>query len=344
MTSSISTNDATIQSGTSSAQNNLDTTMAGSGSRAPSAGVDPRLTAAVDDAGAQNRRSAERAGDDITRTSRDSAGKTDIDKGGAERMGGTGAGGKMDSFSKAMLGALGAAGSALGGGGGGGGGAPAGGGMPSMPQMPMVPAASAGQSIPSALSNPVAAQLMARLLSGDSSVVGSGGLMSSGGMLGGGGRGGSGLAGPNGTGGNKFEQKVIALARQVVGARLPYTWGGGTINGPSQGIRDGGAADAAGDYRKTGFDCSSLARYLVYQASGVEIPRTSQAQFSAGMTVSPSDARPGDLLFPSHAGIPPHHVQVYVGGGKVVEAQQSGTNLMFSNAGPGTFKRYVVAH
>ena len=116
------------------------------------------------------------------------------------------------------------------------------------------------------------------------------------------------------------------------------------MNGPSQGTRDGGAADAAGDYAKSGFDCSSLARYLVYQSSGIEIPRTSQAQYAAGVTISAAEARPGDLLFPSYAGVPPHHVQVYVGEGKVVEAQQSGTNVSFSNAPAGTFKRFVISN
>ena len=48
MTSAISTNDGEIQSGSSAASSRLDATMAGSGNRAPSVGVDPRLTAAVD--------------------------------------------------------------------------------------------------------------------------------------------------------------------------------------------------------------------------------------------------------------------------------------------------------
>jgi len=327
MTSAISTNDGEIQSGSSAASSRLDATMAGSGNRAPSVGVDPRLTAAVDDAGAQNRSAADRAEDGIRRTRKDSRGKTDIDEAGA---------GNMKGLSSAALGALGAAGAALMGSGGQGAGA----GAPQMPTMPQLPAATTGQAIPAALSSPAAAtQLIARLLAGDTSpLVGSGGLLTAGGR-----GGGSGLIGPAGSGGTQFEQRLIALSRQVAAAQIPYTWGGGTVNGPSQGIRDGGAADAAGDYRKTGFDCSSLARYLVYQASGVEIPRTSQAQFGAGMTVSAADARPGDLLFPSSAGVPPTHVTVYVGGGKVIEAQQSGTIIGFADVRPGTFKRYVSA-
>lgn len=328
MTTPISTDDATIQSGSSSASSSLDSAMATSGGRGPAVGVDPRLTAAVDDAGAQNRHAADRTDDGIKRTKKDSAGKTEIDKDGA---------GKMDGLSSAALGALGAAGAALMGGGGQGG---AGAGAPQMPPMPQLAAPTTGQAIPASLSSPAAAQLIARLLSGDSGVVGSGGLLTAAGI----GGGGSGTVGPGGSGRNQYEQKLLGLARQVVGARLPYAWGGGTVNGPSQGTRDGGAADAAGDYAKSGFDCSSLSRYLVYQSSGIEIPRTSQAQYAAGVTISASEARPGDLLFPASAGVPPGHVQVYVGEGKVVEAQQSGTNVMFSNAAAGTFKRFVISN
>jgi hypothetical protein len=335
MTSSISTDDGAIQSGTSSAKGQLDSTMASGGKSTPASGVDPRLSAAVDDAGAQNRRSAENTGEGIERTSKDSAGKTSIDKGGA-----AGVNGVRSPFMDALK----AAGASMLGGGAGGAApaaaAPAA--APQMPAMPQVPAATAGQSLPMSLSNPAAVQMLAKLLSGDS--AGLGGMMGMGGLSSLGGRGGgAGLIGPGGTGSNIFEQRLLANAQQVAAARLPYTWGGGTVNGPSGGIRDGGAADAAGDYRKRGFDCSSLARYLVYQSSGVEIPRTSQAQYSAGITINPASARPGDLLFPSSAGIPPHHVQVYVGGGKVIEAQQSGTIIGYADARPGTFKRYVSA-
>lgn len=324
MTTPIRTDDDAIQSGSSAASSQLSSTMAGVNRGGGPAAVDPRLSVATEDARDRNRRAAQRNEEGIDRTRRDSAGKTDIDKGGASGIGGVGS---------ALLGALGA------------GAAPltqagqpaAAAAVPQMPVMPQIPAATAGQALPASLSNPAAAALVRALLGGDSSVVGSRGLALPGG-------GGSGSAGPAGTGSNQYEQRVLNLARQVVAARLPYAWGGGTLNGPSQGTRDGGAADAAGDYAKSGFDCSSLARFLVYQASGIEIPRTSQEQYAAGVTISPAEARPGDLLFPASAGVPPTHVQVYVGEGKVVEAQQSGTLLQFSNAPAGTFKRYVIAN
>lgn len=125
-----------------------------------------------------------------------------------------------------------------------------------------------------------------------------------------------------------YHVRVLDLCNQLANHQppIPYAWGGGTISGPSQGIRDGGYADACGDYAKIGFDCSGLSRYVTYQTQGVEIPRVSQAQFAALTPV----AQPmiGDLGFPG--GGSPGHVVVYVGGGKVFEAQQSGTYLMYS--------------
>jgi cell wall-associated NlpC family hydrolase len=125
--------------------------------------------------------------------------------------------------------------------------------------------------------------------------------------------------------------KLDELVKQTVASEVPYSWGGGTLEGPSKGISDGGGAgDAHGDYNKVGFDCSGLTRYLAYQSDGVEIPRTSQAQYSASTPVS--DPKPGDLVFPksSFQSGGPGHVQMYIGDGKVVHAPQSGSNIQIT--------------
>lgn len=110
----------------------------------------------------------------------------------------------------------------------------------------------------------------------------------------------------------------------------PYAWGGGNPNGPTQGIRDGGVADLAGDYRRTGFDCSGLMLYAYAQA-GITLPRQSRAQQYAGTTVDWSSAQPGDLLF---WGTPVHHVAMYLGAidGQhlMIEAPRSGAVIAVS--------------
>ena len=134
--------------------------------------------------------------------------------------------------------------------------------------------------------------------------------------------------------------KLNAIAKNVLG--IPYAWGGGSMSGPTQGISDGGGpADRAGDFRKVGFDCSGLSRYVTGQAFGVEIPRTSEAQFAAGVPVSSSQARPGDLVFPASAGRPPGHVQIFLGGGQVLEAPSSGQTVKVSSLSSGAeFRRF----
>lgn len=133
----------------------------------------------------------------------------------------------------------------------------------------------------------------------------------------------------NGTGSGRFDE----IVKRVLAANIPYAWGGGTLEGPSKGISDGGgAADANGDYNKTGFDCSGLSRYMYYQDTGVEIPRTSEAQYAASAPVS--NPQPGDLVFPQSAGRPPGHVQVYIGNDQVIEAPQSGMNIRVTGMAP----------
>lgn len=318
MTGSISTNDEAIQSGSSSASDQLNSSTGDGQPNAP--GVDPRLTNAVDDTHAQNKKAHEKTGDGIDRTKKDSKGKSDIDGKGSDNVNGIGS---------ALMGALGAGASGLLGSVGQGGG---------MPQMPQVPSASPGQSLPGSLSGPKAANAVSAALGGDGA-NGRGGL-----TLGSTHGGRPGVGGPAGAGDTEYQQRILDLSREVVAAGIPYSWGSGGLDGPTcSGTTDGGAADAAGDYAKSGFDCSGLSRYLVYQSSGIEIPRMSQAQYTSGMEISPADAQPGDLLFPDHSfgSGGPQHVQVYVGEGKVVEAQQSGTNVMFSDAPSGRFVRYV---
>ena len=64
------------------------------------------------------------------------------------------------------------------------------------------------------------------------------------------------------------------------------------------------------------FDCSGL-MYAGYKQVGISLPRTSQAQFSAGTSVSKGDLQPGDLVF-YYGGIT--HVGMYIGNGQIVHA------------------------
>ncbi|WP_026426187.1 C40 family peptidase [Actinokineospora inagensis] len=74
------------------------------------------------------------------------------------------------------------------------------------------------------------------------------------------------------------------------------------------------------------YDCSSL-MLQSYRTGGVDLPRTSREQYRAGALLPVEQAQPGDLLFWAYDTANPatiHHVAMYLGDGKIVEAQQTG--------------------
>src|SRR5262249_24462252 len=74
------------------------------------------------------------------------------------------------------------------------------------------------------------------------------------------------------------------------------------------------------------FDCSSL-MLQSYRPAGILLPRTSREQYTAGAMLPVAQAQPGDLLFWAYDPSNPatiHHVAMYLGDGKIVDAQQTG--------------------
>lgn len=67
------------------------------------------------------------------------------------------------------------------------------------------------------------------------------------------------------------------------------------------------------------FDCSGFTQYVFENAAGVDISRTTYSQINEGQSVSQDQLQPGDLVF-THAG----HVGIYVGGGQMIHAPQTG--------------------
>ncbi|BBZ39124.1 NlpC/P60 family peptidoglycan endopeptidase RipB [Mycobacterium conspicuum] len=110
---------------------------------------------------------------------------------------------------------------------------------------------------------------------------------------------------------------VIRRAGSQMG--VPYSWGGGTLDGPSKGVGDGANI--------TGFDCSGLMRYA-FAGVGVLIPRFSGDQYNAGKHVPPDQARRGDLIFYGPNGS--QHVTLYLGNGQMLEASGSAGKVTIS--------------
>jgi cell wall-associated NlpC family hydrolase len=93
---------------------------------------------------------------------------------------------------------------------------------------------------------------------------------------------------------------------------VPYSWGGGAINGPSEGVDH--------DAGKVGYDCSGFTRYA-FAGVGVQIPKYSGEQYTAGRQVSPSQAKRGDLIFYGPGGS--QHVAIYLGNGQMLESSSA---------------------
>ncbi len=121
-------------------------------------------------------------------------------------------------------------------------------------------------------------------------------------------------------GGTAFGNRIVDAARKQIG--VPYSWGGGSVNGPTLGFAQGAGT--------VGFDCSSLVQYAVYQASGgaTMLPRTSQAQAAAGQPVQRSDMRPGDVIaFALNGGGDYDHIGIYIGNGRMIHAPRTGRDV-----------------
>lgn len=87
-----------------------------------------------------------------------------------------------------------------------------------------------------------------------------------------------------------------------------------------------------GGSSRSGFDCSGFTQY-VYRGSGISLPRTASEQFRVGSSVSRSQLRSGDLVFFSTYAPGASHVGIYIGGGRFVDASNSGVGISNLNSG-----------
>ncbi len=112
-------------------------------------------------------------------------------------------------------------------------------------------------------------------------------------------------------------EHVIRRAGSQMG--VPYSWGGGSLTGPSEGVDY--------DAGKVGFDCSGLTRFA-FAGVGVQIPKYSGDQYNTGRPIPPAQARRGDLIFYGPGGS--QHVAIYLGNGQMLEASGSAGRVTVS--------------
>ncbi|MEB3068398.1 NlpC/P60 family peptidoglycan-binding protein RipD [[Mycobacterium] vasticus] len=155
------------------------------------------------------------------------------------------------------------------------------------------------------------------------------------------------------TGQNQLVDRVIQRALSQRG--VPFVYGGGDVNGPTNSARARAATtrsaltDITGrailpstqgnppvpgsvtpglpgtslvpsedmpDTTTVGFDASGLIQYA-FAGAGIKMPRTSGEQCSVGQKVPPAQARPGDLLCYGPGGT--QSVALYLGNNQMIE-------------------------
>jgi cell wall-associated NlpC family hydrolase len=141
---------------------------------------------------------------------------------------------------------------------------------------------------------------------------------------------------------NKYDWKATGVAGDGI---WNYLQRGGTWSKPTPPEKDDPPAssdkgEAALAYAKkqlgdgyaygadgpNAFDCSGLT-LASYRSVGVNLPRTSSAQYNAGKHVDRSDLQKGDLVF-FYSGR--SHVAIYAGKGKVIHAPNSSSSVEYT--------------
>lgn len=72
------------------------------------------------------------------------------------------------------------------------------------------------------------------------------------------------------------------------------------------------------------FDCSGFTKYIYRHGLGVNLPRTAQQQYQYSKKVNAKYLKKGDLVFIGSSKNSIYHVGMYIGGGKMIDAQNRG--------------------
>jgi cell wall-associated NlpC family hydrolase len=117
---------------------------------------------------------------------------------------------------------------------------------------------------------------------------------------------------------------AVAFAQSKVG--IWYRWAGAGEVGPT--------LTSTGTQNVVGYDCSGLTM-RAYQAAGISLGHYTGLQWDEGMHVSRDQLVPGDLVFFATNTSDPgsiHHVGIYIGGGQMIDAPQTGDQIGVHNA------------
>lgn len=107
---------------------------------------------------------------------------------------------------------------------------------------------------------------------------------------------------------HRLRSRLVAFAKKQIGSRYV----------------------AGGVSPRRGFDCSGLAYYVYKEVLHKNLPHTSHLQFHAVVREKVKQLQPGDLVFYFRHGA--HHVGIYIGSGKMVNAVGYGAGVRITPA------------
>jgi cell wall-associated NlpC family hydrolase len=144
--------------------------------------------------------------------------------------------------------------------------------------------------------------------------------------------------------------KAIAKQKALI-AKAGGIVSGGAVGGSYTGPATGSARKALDyAYAQLGkpycyggagpscFDCSGLTM-KAWAAGGAGLPHNAAAQYNATRRVAFADLQPGDLVFMQGLG----HVGMFVGGGKMMHAPHTGTNVQIVSITSGYYRQNFLS-
>lgn len=163
-----------------------------------------------------------------------------------------------------------------------------------------------------------------------------------------------GLARADATSAQRQQAIDFVIKRAVSQQGVPFTYGGGDVNGPTLPVERPAAPQQQAEQSSTsglaaanpdplfpglfsptapavpaapaaprvpGFDASGLIVYA-FGGVGIKMPRSSGEQYQVGRKIAPSQALPGDLIFYGPDGT--QSVALFIGNGQMVEVGDRG--------------------
>lgn len=117
-----------------------------------------------------------------------------------------------------------------------------------------------------------------------------------------------------------LRSEIVRTAKSFL--NVPYRWGGTSPTG--------------------GFDCSGFSM-TVYQLNGLNMPRSSQAQWEVGMSIDRDQLLRGDLVFFTTRGSGEvSHVGIYLGDNNIIHAPGWGKRIRIDSLEEKYYRRHFV--